>query len=637
MCGIYGVLDRRQGSHHAAMAILRGELAHRGPDDEGWWTWSPDEGARRGRGRVAPGPAAATLGHARLSIIDLSKGGWQPMSSPDGRWHLTYNGEIYNYLELRSELASTWDFQSESDTEVLLAAWATWGPACVDRLVGMFALCAVDVVDEVAWLAVDPFGIKPLFLVEAGDRLSFASEIGAMVRAGWTERRIHTALLYEYLRHGSIDHRPETMVTGVRRLLPGTVGSFSLKGRSPFTSHTYWELPTERNDSTIDDCVEEVAQKFRRSVELHVRSDVPVGCALSGGIDSSAILCTMREVLGPGAEVHAFGYVAEDPRYDEERWIDLVGDAAGAVTHKVRVSATGLGDVADDLIVSQGEPFGTTSIVAQRFVFEAAREAGVPVLLDGQGADELFGGYRSSLASHLAGLARHGRLLAASRLTWEVSRRPDVHLDVRLAARVVAPILPARTRARLLGTAGLGPFPAWLDSTWFREHGVDGSASSDPASLDEALRRAFTRTSLPSLLRFEDRNSMRFSVESRVPFLEPDLVRSVFSMPTDALVSREGITKFTLRRALRGVVPDAVLDRRDKVGFTTPGDRWLRELSPWVERTLAGTAMERLPGLNSAVCLAEWEEMRDGRRSFDWRAWRWVNAARWAELLDLCS
>ena len=578
------------------------------------------------------------LGHTRLSIIDLSVGGHQPMSTPDGRLLLTYNGEIYNYLELRRELEDQYEFQSESDTEVLLAAWRAWGPACVERLVGMFAFCVVDTAKSTAWLVRDHFGIKPLYYVLHGSSLTFASEIRPLVDAGITSRRIAAGPLYDYLHGGNVDHADETMIEGLRRLPAGTLATVRLDAPEERpVLRRYWRVGTDRHERPFDEVVADLAERFRHSVDLHLRSDVPVGTALSGGIDSSAIICTMRSLLGPEAEIHAFSFLAGDRRFDEEQWIDLVGAASGATVHKVRVDPAELPDEMDDLVRSQGEPFANMSIVAQRRVFEAARLAGVPVLLDGQGADELFGGYRRYLAGQLAGLVRSGHLVAAGRLAVGVARLPDVRLTRREVARTLGGALPAKLGRRLLDAAGLRAFPPWLDEDWFRSQGIGPGSASGPSSLDDALADAFTSTTLPSLLRYEDRNSMRYSVESRVPFLERELVEMVFAAPRSALVGPDGLTKAAFRAAMRGTVPAAVLDRRDKIGFTPPADTWLRQLGPWVEGVLGSDAVARIPGLVPPACLDEWRAVRDGRAHFDSRVWRWVNAARWAELMDLSA
>ena len=561
------------------------------------------------------------------------------MSSPDGRFHLVYNGEIYNYIELREQLRCSFEFVGSSDTEVLLAAWAAWGPGCLERLRGMFAFVVLDTVAQRLWLVRDPFGIKPLYFTRSASSFWFASEIPALIDAGVTTRTIDPQGLYDFLHSARVDHRAESMVQGVNQLLPGQIASLDLNtGPSAVLDvDTYWRPPTERQDRPIAEVVTDLGDRFRRSVQSHLRSDVAVGAALSGGIDSSAILCSMREELGPDAEIHAFSYLAEDPRYDEERWIDMAAGRAGAVVHKIRIEPDQLREEASDLIRSQGEPFGSTSIFAQRCVFRSAHDAGVTVLLDGQGADELFGGYRAYLAGSFADHVRSGHLVKAAQLAAQVARRPDVSIGRRELARVAAKLLPSAAADALLKRAGLGPFPTWLDQAWFQAHGVSGMSTPTTLGLDDTLASAFASTSLPSLLRFEDRNSMRWSRESRVPFLDQDFVEAVFRAPLSAIISDDGLTKSSFRSAMRGIVPDPILDRRDKIGFTTPEDRWMATLAPWISSVLTSHAAERLPGLLAGVVSDEWRRIQVGRAAFDWRVWRWVNAALWAETFDLTA
>jgi asparagine synthase (glutamine-hydrolysing) len=256
-------------------------------------------------------------------------------------------------------------------------------------------------------------------------------------------------------------------------------------------------------------------------------------------------------------------------------------------------------------------------------------------MLDGQGADELFAGYRSYLAAHLASLLRQGRLVAAGRLVRGGGRMPDTSVTAAVALRALAYAVPERARPALRRALGRRALPAALDLEWFGARGVySGGSMKRGGGLDEALRIAFSNTSLPSLLRYEDRNSMAFSIESRVPFLTPDLVNFAFSLPEDFLVARDGLSKAVFRAAMRGTVPDPILDRRDKIGFSTPEEQWLGLLRPWVDETLVA-GRGRVPALRAAEVQRHWAAVIAGQRAFDWRVWRWLNAIRWAELFDV--
>jgi asparagine synthase (glutamine-hydrolysing) len=628
VCGIAGVISRERADVSLLDEML-GRLAHRGPDDHGWLVSDGHEW-RAGRGLVPREPARVALGHRRLSIIDLSPSGWQPMTSPDRRFAIVFNGEIYNYLELRQELDGVaWPFASATDTEVLLAGWSAWGPKVLDRAIGMFAFCLVDFGEQCAYLARDQFGIKPLFTSERDGSVVFASEINALLSDPRLDRSIDAARTYDYLRYGLVDHDDGTMLASIKRVPAGCLVEIDLGEPRSTTRHTYWSLPDDRDPVTFGTAVTQVRDAFEESVRIHLRSDVPVGFALSGGVDSSAIAAVARRIVGPGPELHAFSYIADDPRLDEGQWARMAADAAGVRMHPVTVPAEGLRSDLEDLIESQGEPFAGTSIYAQRRVFAAAREAGVPVLLDGQGADELFGGYRSHLAGRFEALLRSGDVLAAAQLARAVVALPDVRLRPRTVLRVAAGTSPAWLRPLLLRRAGLEPFPWWMDAGWFKERGVAVPGPGGGRDADRTLTAAFSRTSLPSLLRYEDRNSMRFSVESRVPFLERTFVELVFRLPEEHVFGRDGTTKRVFREAMRGIVPDPILDRRDKIGFTTPERRWLAGDRGWTAGVLGrGAAM---PWFEAGRLRRRLDHVVSSGAAADHTLWRWLNLTLWVE------
>lgn len=625
MCGIAGWIGRERGGGGRVEAALAA-MANRGPDGRGWIAWSPTgEEPRRGVDIEAQ-DGEVVLGHLRLSIIDLSDGGRQPMSSADGRWHLTYNGELYNYVELRRELeAQGHGFRTASDTEVLLAAWEVWGAQCLPRLIGMFAFAVLDTHAQTVTLVRDPFGIKPLCYASDSGGTFFASDVPGVMASGSVPRRIDLQSMHDFLRWGRVDHTNRTMVQGVRSLPAGHMLVVSAISGAASTPEPYWALPAgpRCRDDSIERSAAELREEFLTSLRLHVRSDVPVGCLLSGGVDSSAILAGMRHVLGDQADLHAFSYVSDDPLYDEEHWVDLVAAGAGATVHKVRLEVDSMFDSLDDVILAQGEPFPSMSILAQHQVFSAAKDADITVLLDGQGADELFGGYRRHVAAQFTHLVRTGRLLRAARLAAAVTHRPDVILERATLRRLAEGLVPpAFRRAR--------DRQGWVDAAWYAHCGVETGSRDDAARVDDSLRDAFLRSTLPSLLRYEDRNSMAWSRESRVPFLTPGMVDLAFRLPSHHLVAGDGTTKVAFRAAMRGLVPDPVLERRDKVGFDTP--RWWHD-----ELLLRGSAMlddlgaERLGIVPDALRRMSSGSGQAGKTAL----WRVINAQRWAKLFEM--
>jgi asparagine synthase (glutamine-hydrolysing) len=635
MCGIAGVVAR-PGSRFTSSWLedAAAALGQRGPDDVGFLQWTPGEKPRVGRA-MDPAPAALGFVHRRLSILDLTDAAWQPMSSPDGVYHLVYNGEIYNYVELRHELEGIgYRFHSTGDTEVLLAALRQWGTAALPRLVGMFAFALLDTQRSRLLLARDPFGIKPLFYAAGDFGLGFSSEIPVLLDLPGVSRRADAMAAYDYLRHGLTDHDERSLFADVRRLPGGHLLDVDLTASTEPSPSPYSQLdPVPRPGLSRADAAGRLRELFLESIRLHLRSDVVVGTALSGGIDSSAIVMAMRAVGGPDLDIRTFSWVADEPEINEERWVDLVASAAGAQVHKVRAGADDLVADLGRLIEAQGEPFRSTSIYAQYRVFELAAASGVKVMLDGQGADELLGGYRAHLSARAAGLARDRHLVAAGRLVRKGGRLPG-GLGVRdLAARAGGRLLPASLQkgARRLAREEL--MPRWMDADWFASNGVAGHSvrrdSVDGGGLRETLVEDVTRTSLPALLRYEDRNSMAWSVESRVPFLTPALAEFVLSLPEALLVDDEATSKAVFRDAMRGIVPDQVLDRRDKIGFATPERSWMGALSGWVETVLSSEGARAVPALRPAAL------DRSSSRVMEGPTWRAVNLIRWSEEFEV--
>ena len=632
MCGIAGFV----GAPGGALGALRNwgqVLAHRGPDDFGVGVLVP-AGFGAGRDPAHIGPdAQAVLWHRRLSILDLSEAGWQPMSSADGRQHLILNGEIYNYLELRSELESLGvTFRSRSDTEVLLEGWRRWGAAVLPRLTGMFAFALLDLHDRTLTLARDPFGIKPLLYSHWPGGFAFASESKALLTLPQVSRRVDPQRVYDYLRFGLTDHGDRTLFTAIRSCPPGHVMEVRLADAHVTAAKPYLALPAAGTwRGTFEQAADELRARFTESVRLHLRSDVPVGAALSGGIDSSAIVAVVRS-LEPSLELHTFSYVASDPQLSEERWVDQAALAARATVHKTQADADELLADLDVLLACQDEPFGSTSIYAQHRVFRLAREAGIKVMLDGQGADELLGGYHTFAAARLASLVRQARWPEAVAFAQRASAGPGRAPLLLWAGEF---LLPPAIQAPFRRMVGQELVPAWLDGHWFAERGVQlAPAKYTYASTREVLRgqlhRAVTHSSLPMLLRYEDRNSMAHSIESRVPFLTHSLASFVLSLPEEFLIDPDGTSKAVFRRAMRGLVPDAILDRRDKIGFATPEHEWMPRLGDRVDQLLTDASLARIPALRPAALREEWRAIRERRPRRDFRAWRWMNLVEWA-------
>lgn len=638
MCGIFGVIDNENNCwlEPDNLVGVLDKLSYRGPNHKGWLTWNSKKKSLKNEA-TANRNVRLFLGHQRLSIIDLSAAAHQPMSSSDGRYHIIFNGEIYNYRELREELgAQGYYFETQSDTEVLLAACIHWGDEVVTKLTGMFAFALFDSYNETLFMARDHFGIKPLFYSFWNGGFAFSSEIPPLLDLPEIDREVNPQKLYYYLQFGLTDNDSQTLLRDVQQLPAAHYFKLNINDLEHRTLERYWQPDISRRSNLgFQDAVTKLRNLFLESVNLHLRSDVPVGAALSGGIDSSAIVCAIR-YLRPETELHTFTYVADDQDLSEEKWADIVIDHVGAISHKVTAKSSELVSDLNHLIRVQGEPFGSTSIYAQHRIFRLAKEAGIKVMLDGQGADELFAGYAGYAGARLASLIWQVRCISAYRFLKEASAWPDRD-RVMIIKRALNYFIPAWLQPFARKLVGRELVSDWMNADWFKERDVKMFLADwkkyGRNCLREELLRSLQCTSVPSLLRYEDRNSMAHSIESRVPFLNHKLVEFVYSLPEEYLIDTQGSSKSIFRQAMRGIVPDAILDRRDKIGFATPEQKWLRLLSPWVNQTLSEAAGSSV--LRCSELQKEWRSVMEGKSPFGWHIWRWLNFLRWSEEFDV--
>jgi asparagine synthase (glutamine-hydrolysing) len=540
MCGIagfWGPPDR------ALLEAMNRIVGHRGPDDEGFFE-----------------AEAASIGYRRLAIIDL-KHGQQPMGNEDGRIQVVYNGEIYNYRELRAELiARGHTFYTDADTEIIAHAYEEYGPQCFARFNGMWGLAILDMRAErpKLILARDHFGIKPLYWAKSGDRLLFASEIKSILQDRAFVPQPNDQRIYEYLVWGLHDHDAETFFQGVK-LVPAA--TYAVIDESGFAEHAYWQ-PQLSSDGTAD--LGTFRDLLKKSVERRLVADVPVGTCLSGGLDSSSIVCFMSELLkehvpdsvSMGDRLKTFSAVFDGDPIDERAYIEHVLAVTGAEKHYIHPNSERFLEELDEFVWHQDEPIVSTGPYAQWCVMrEAAKH--VKVLLDGQGGDELLAGYVPYQYVYLRQLLRERRFNTFLREAW--------------AARdVLLPLLRQRIgeRRKALHIHRL------LKPQFLKEV----QAPQDKRSQDNLklrLLQDLMMYSLPSLLRYEDRNSMAHSIESRVPFLDQELVEWVLKLPPETIIHR-GWSRAILREGLKGVLPEKIRLRRWKVGFTTPEMRWLK-------------------------------------------------------------
>jgi asparagine synthase (glutamine-hydrolysing) len=609
-------------------------VAHRGPDGSGWREFES-----------VFGPVA--LGHRRLSIIDLSDAAAQPMSYADGRYWITYNGEIYNYLELRDELVGRGHrFQTQSDTEVLLAAYAEWGAGALDRVMGMYAFVLWDTKAQTAFAARDPFGIKPLYFFTTPRGIAFASEIKQFASIEDFTSRLNLARAYDFLSSGIMEHTDETMFADVRQLRGGECVRLELNrwrpGAVPPVRRWYRIIEPGTLDISEAEAGRRFAELLVESVRMHLRSDVPVGSCLSGGLDSSAIVCLMVHELratGNHGFVHNISACYDVKSVDERPFMEAIVEQTASIPHWCYPRVADAFAKAEEITWHQDEPYGSTSIFAQWCVFKEARRTGLKVMLDGQGADEQLAGYHGSFSYYIASLIRQRRL--AMLLRTIVERRAWHGVSCLDQARLyLPPFLPTRIASWLrrerqalvqhdwLGGEGLRPYLSRSAFEVARES-IGLPAVNGLGDLCVVMTQS---SNLAMLLHWEDRNSMAHGIEARVPFLDHRLVEFSLGLG-DRHKIVGGDTKRVLRRAMEGILPEIVRNRRDKLGFATPEETWFR--GPLRELVRAGVedTLARYPGLlNSGGVRAHVSDMLEGKRPVDFSLWRIVNLGIWGRV-----
>ena len=586
MCGIAGIIDPIAHAEELRASIRRmmDTQAHRGPDGDGFYDGD-----------------GVSLGHRRLAIIDLTDSGHQPMTDDERRLWLTFNGEIYNFVELRAELETLGHrFVSHSDSEVLLHAYKEWRSDCVTKLRGMFAFAVWDEDARTLFAARDRFGIKPFHYWTDGRRLAFASELKALV-PHLPERRVNARLAREFLAWNLLDHESEeTFLEGIRRLPPAH--TLTWKHGEGLRIDRYWALSVTDALETPPDARRSLEAEFRErfgeSISLHLRSDVPVGTCLSGGLDSSSIVGVVSEELrrrGSWREgwQHTFSACFDVPRIDERPYIASVVEKTECEPHLVFPRGERMREDLERWLWHQEEPVASTGSYSQYCVARLARESGIKVLLDGQGADELFAGYRKFILVYLRQLMQSGRTAKAMAEAVRFFGSPEI----------------LRTSRLVDGRRYLSGASAPVAELFGGDEPPRAAGLAIGSSLGRRIEADLFRFSLPILLRYEDRNTMAFGIESRVPFIDHVFAEWAATLPADMRLSG-GWTKRIIRDALAGSLPDRVRRRKSKLGFSTPESDWLAgPLREWlVERLTESRHLDAIvEGSRVRVLLARWQ------------------------------
>lgn len=626
MCGINGIVPlcnsiEDEAGLRSQLRAMNQAIAHRGPDSEGEYVYQ-----------------GVALGHRRLSILDLTELGAQPMYSQDRSQVLVFNGEIYNYVELKIELTRLGRvFHTHSDTEVLLHAYEVWGSQCVERFLGMWAFAIWDTKRRTLFASRDRFGVKPFYFAQTATRFVFSSEIKGIGEA----MPLHAANMgkvYEYLAYGYRTNDGETFFEGVSELPPAH-NLFIENGKVRMVR--YWQLPPQTDTPVAEsELRERLVGLVEDAVRLRFRSDVPVALLQSGGLDSSIICRIVDDSIEGGqlASPSITAYTAIFPgfEWDESETVrDLISSCHHVQLKEITTAATNLPDQLPDFVRGMGEPLFNTTAFMHYLIMQAIRKDGAKVVINGQGADEAFAGY--------------GHLIAGYRLLDVLLSRPWQALSQARALRNSLPCgfgyLLAQTGKAALGRRRASQMRAtWKEHTFDvlppafrRQHDLrlpDNQARFSHHNLDQHLRRQIEFYGFSQIMHYEDQSSMLNSVEIRSPFIDHRVMEFAFGLP-DRLKFDQGITKRILRESFASRLPHRVL-AQPKIGFNTPFNQWLQEPSfkAWIV-DLARSASFRQRGIWSADKLQQRFERPEAHPGFPF--WRFINLELWARAYGISN
>jgi len=668
MCGISVIIDTKSKFQVNSLIFQMTELVrHRGPDDEGYVIFSgcgeinkitPCYGANTPKNvidgdfpyspkysitRLESEKFSVAFGHRRLSIVDLSPNGHQPMCYGNQRYWIVYNGEIYNHHELRDALTKLGHrFISHTDTEVLLAAYVQWGTNCLHHLNGMWAFVIFDTQELKIFASRDRFGVKPLYYWFSPDGLlAFASEIKQFTALPGWKPALNKECAYDYLIMDLMDHTPETLFHGVYQIPGGHAVEFHLSDdlKNTLQIYRWYQLEKKPFQGTFAQAAEEFRHLFTDSVRLRMHADVPVGSCLSGGLDSSAIVCIANDLLKQEKKEElqkTFSAISDVKKFDEREFINEVVSDRTLDAHYIVPTPEKLSELLDSIIWHQDEPFGTTSIFAQWLVFKLAADQGAKVLLDGQGADEQLCGYQ------IFSGARQADLLV--KLKWG-----EMIHEMDLAKKTVGISLP-----KSISLVGIQILPsvfrkfffrmskkAYIDLSWFDDRntnpnsditGCHGFVAS--SYIQQIIYSQLFYTSLPLLLHWEDRDSMAHSVESRVPFLDYRLVEFIFNLP-DEFKIQMGITKKVFRESMGSILPEKIRIRKDKMGFVTAEENWVTQKMPECFQEMLKNSIECSHGIIKKESLAQLNSMIEGKTPYSSMIWRVICFGRWMKIFKV--
>jgi len=624
MCGIAGFINLGLPGFDAEATIreMTNSMSHRGPDGMGFEMLSYDEDVNR---------SCVAMGHRRLKIIDLSENARQPMSDLHGTYSITYNGEVYNYIELRDELEKKGhSFVSASDTEVILKAYEEWDTDCFRRFNGMWALAIFDKAGRRVVLSRDRFGKKPLYYFKTESSLVFASEIKALLKHPLVGKKPNYEKIFRYIstnyRYVDIDY--ESYFADILQVPKSSY--MEINDSLNINVRQYWILENNVHPRTPadEDAVHEFRELLTDSVRIRLRSDVPVGCFLSGGMDSTSVTCIAHKVLK--TPIVTFSGITGNARgvYDESEYIDAVVHDMGAVHHYIRPDPADVFEMVDEMLSFHDEPICTVTWYSLYLLAKKMRNENVTVILNGHGGDEMAGGYWDYYQYNFNDLGKTGNTedLSNEIACWYENHHRDMQEIERYKDYI--------KRLENCEMSEMSRFPDYSDcfTAEFAAKYRCTITLPKPFSYSFLMNRMYSDLmfeTIPASLRAEDRNTMSQSLESRSPFLDYRIAEFCFSLPNNLKI-RDGVGKWLLREAMKGILPEKVRTRKDKAGFIAPADEWFRTVNRQQFLALTDSGSFRDRGIFNTARIRELfgEHVRK-EKNHQMLLWQIVNLELW--------
>jgi asparagine synthase (glutamine-hydrolysing) len=623
MCGISILIRKNRTTGSDVIKRMNTVITHRGPDGEGVQYFS------KSGSELADGPWQLAFGHRRLSIIDLTETGSQPMSFDDGRVWITYNGECYNYIELRDELTCKgYRFTSSSDTEVILAAYKEWGTNCFEKMRGMWGLGIYDLNQKELIVCRDRLGIKPLYYYEDQDNILYFSEIKQVIRTGLATSKVNPSAVKYYFDSGFENSRG-SFFENIHQIEPGTFLRISLDN-AEITNRvvSYWNPERfEARSQCRQDSVEQFKEAFCESIKIHLRSDVSIGCQLSGGLDSSSIIMAMSYLLKDSSNINTFSSVYPGYERSEDFFIRSILNKINASAH---FSTPEPVDFINDLqafVAAHDEPVGSFAQYASYRLAKLTHENSIKVVFNGQGGDEILGGYWQIYYAYMFNMLKKGEIL-------------------NLIKHMVGVILPGGNSDFFQQFNFI--FKRYVNRIKATNHSKiklhldvpeNESYITGYMNLNSQEKRVFNIREfiLPRLLKWDDRNLMAFSIEGRYPLLDHILIEACLQMPVEHMYDR-GWTKYPLREALKDYLPQEIYNRKSKWAYEFPKEKWMRDdLKPLINAIINDKSSTTFDIIDHADTIHHVKEFMNGNDE-EWQTvYRLINFDAWIKQYNICN